>query len=129
MTGDRFFLLLKFLSFTTKSVQQGQQGYKLHKIKSAVSHFNDTFTKVKLPEDITIDESMVGFLGRTPHLRQFMPQKRHARFGIKLWCLCNAKDGYTATVEVYQGANGDISGSTYDLVFRYVLYNYRLDEY
>lgn len=48
---------------------------------------------------------MIGYKGKTPHLRQYMPQKHHARFGIKVWCLCDYKTGYTCTFEVYKGRN------------------------
>lgn len=48
-----------------------------------------------------------------------MPNKHHARFGVKIWCLCEAESGYVVTFEVFKGnANIPVSedGATYDLV-------------
>lgn len=65
---------------------------------------------------------MIGYKGKTPLLRQFMPNKHHARFGIKVWCLCDAVSGYTCTFEIYKGATDpqDVGeeGLTYNLVMR-----------
>ncbi|XP_066275083.1 piggyBac transposable element-derived protein 4-like [Branchiostoma lanceolatum] len=124
-TRDRFLLLLKFLHFNNNANQPppGDSAYKLYKIEPIVTHFNRMFLFHYHPGmDVSIDESMVGFKGKTPHLRQFMPQKRHARFGIKLWCLCDSRNGYTSCFEVYKGkdvaAPVDPRGSTHALVMR-----------
>ncbi|KAK3774703.1 hypothetical protein RRG08_051244 [Elysia crispata] len=104
---DRVFLLLKFLHFSDSANQPepNHPDHKLYKIKNLIEHFNrvaqDTFHPY---ETYSIDESMIGYKGKTPHLRQFMPNKTHARFGVKLWCLCDTLTGYTAFFEVYKGA-------------------------
>ncbi|XP_068214762.1 piggyBac transposable element-derived protein 4-like [Palaemon carinicauda] len=70
---------------------------------------------------ISIDENIIGIRGKTPHLRQYMLNKHHARFGIKVWCLCEARTGYTYAFEVYRGTAGmqvSDNGATYDLVMR-----------
>ena len=74
-------------------------------------------------KDISIDESMVGYRRKTPHLRQYMPNKHHARFGIKLWCVCDATSHYTKYFEIYKGAHteqdrGSEEGVTHALVVR-----------
>ncbi|GFO32048.1 PiggyBac transposable element-derived protein 4 [Plakobranchus ocellatus] len=73
-------------------------------------------------EDISVDESMVGFRGKTPHLRQYMPLKHHARFGIKLWCVCDSNLNYTVNFEIYKGAHNEADRSeenvTHNLVIR-----------
>ena len=65
---------------------------------------------------------MVGFKGKLPHLRQFMPNKRHARFGVKVWCLCDSSTGYMYSFEIFKGANDPDDrheyGATYALVMR-----------
>ena len=65
---------------------------------------------------------MVSYKGKTPLLRQYMPNKHHARFGIKVWCVCDATSGYTCTFEVYKGAAEpeDVHGEgvTHNLVMR-----------
>ena len=51
-----------------------------------------------------------------------MPNKHHARFGVKLWCLCDAETAYTTNFEVYKGAHDPqdrgAEGVTYSLVMR-----------
>jgi len=122
---DRFQLLMKFLHFNDNAVQPppGDPAHKLHKIQPLIDHFNAAFLDHYHPGiNISIDESMVGFKGKTPHLRQYMPLKRHARFGIKLWCVCDSQNGYTSFFEVFRGRNPaepvDPRGSTYVLVMR-----------
>ena len=122
---DRVFLLLKFLHFSDSANQPepNHPDHKLYKIKNLIEHFNrvaqDTFHPY---ETYSIDESMIGYKGKTPHLRQFMPNKRHARFGVKLWCLCDTLTGYTAFFEVYKdaidGQDRTVEGPIYNLVFR-----------
>nr|XP_047132650.1 piggyBac transposable element-derived protein 4-like [Hydra vulgaris] len=68
-------------------------------------------------------KSMVGYKGKTPHLRQYMPNKRHSRFGIKLWCVSDITNGYLCQFEIYKGGKDpDVAaiayGMTYSLVFR-----------
>ncbi|XP_064120710.1 piggyBac transposable element-derived protein 4-like [Macrobrachium nipponense] len=120
---DRFKLLLKFLHFANNDgmpAQDSQDYDPLYKNKPVIDYFVHVFKRHFHPsQNITIDESMVSFRGRTPHLRQYMPQKRHARFGVKLWCLCDTKTGYTHTFEVYKEVRqGDRSeeGFIYNLV-------------
>ncbi|KAK3889912.1 hypothetical protein Pcinc_006066 [Petrolisthes cinctipes] len=45
---------------------------------------------------------MIGFKGATPSLRKYLPNKHHARFGIKVWCVCDVSTGYTFTFEIYE---------------------------
>ncbi|XP_064106769.1 piggyBac transposable element-derived protein 4-like [Macrobrachium nipponense] len=100
--------------------QDSQDYDPLYKIKPVIDHFAHVFKRHFHPsQNIAIDESTVGFRGRTPHLRQYMPQKRHARFGVKLWCLCDTETGYTHAFEVYMGVRQEDSsgeGFTYNLV-------------
>ena len=122
---DRFSLLMKFMHMNNNATQPAPDhpDYKLHKIKPLVTKLCKTFQRFYVPhQNISIDESMIGYKGKTPHLRQFMPNKRHARFGIKLWCLCDAASAYTTQFEVYKGAvdpaDRHEEGMTYCLVLR-----------
>ncbi|KAL8567877.1 hypothetical protein ACOMHN_058999 [Nucella lapillus] len=122
---DQFKLLMKFLHFSNNVNQPAADApaFKLYKIQPLIDHFNRSFLHCYHPGvDVAIDESMVGFKGKTPHLRQYMPQKRHARFGIKLWCVCDSTNGYTSLFEVFKGrnpaANAEPHGMTYALVMR-----------
>ncbi|KAL8612670.1 hypothetical protein ACOMHN_044611 [Nucella lapillus] len=52
-----------------------------------------------------------------------MPNKHHARFGVKLWCVADPTNGYLSTFEVYKGGHNpeDATGPegvTYHLVMR-----------
>ncbi|XP_065652797.1 piggyBac transposable element-derived protein 4-like [Hydra vulgaris] len=121
---DRFQLLLKFIHFTDISIPNQQQLNKTYKVQYLVEYFNKKFLYFYIPQkDISIDESMIGYKGKTPHLRQYMPNKRHSRFGIKLWCVSDSTNGYLFLFEIYKrGKDPDEAavghGMTYNLVFR-----------
>ena len=121
---ERFELLLKFIHFNdnTKMPPKEDPAYQLYKIQPLIDHFQKVFKDNYVPErKISIDESMIGFRGKTPNLRHYMPNKHHARFGLKVWCLCEAESGYTVTFEVYKGKKHlpvSEEGVTYDLVMR-----------
>ena len=53
-------------------------------------------------QNVSIDESMVGMKNRITYL-QCMPSKRHPRFGIKKFVLCDAVSGCVLHVELYAG--------------------------
>ena len=96
---DRYYLLLKFLRFNNNEdlPAPDHQDFKLHKVQPIITHLSKKFLRFYRPhENISIDESMVGYKGKTPHLRQYMPNKHHARFGIKLWCVCDSLSSYTS---------------------------------
>ncbi|XP_065682386.1 piggyBac transposable element-derived protein 4-like [Hydra vulgaris] len=105
------------------SIPNQQQLNKIYKVQYLVEHFNKKFFYFYIPQkDISIDESMIGYKGKTPHLRQYMPNKRHSRFGIKLWCVSDSTNGYLSQFEIYKGGkNPDEAvvahGMTYNLVF------------
>ena len=52
------------------------------------------------PQQVSIDDSMVGMKNRIAYL-QYMPNKRHSRFGIKKFC--DATSGYVLHIELYAG--------------------------
>jgi len=125
MCKDRFLLLLKFIHFNDNSALPPREANrKLYKVKPILDHFNTAFMKHYIPEkDICIDESLVGFRGKTPSLRQYLPNKRHARFGVKINCACESGSGYLVGFEVYQGAAARAEirqehGPTHALVLR-----------
>ncbi|KAL8623690.1 hypothetical protein ACOMHN_004755 [Nucella lapillus] len=123
---DRFFLWLKFLHFNDNAhlPDQGHPDHKLYKLKPLIDHFQHVFLRLYHPgRDISLDESLIGYKGKTPHLRQYMPNKHHVRFGVKLWCVADPTNGYLSTFEVYKGGHNpeDTTGPegvTYHLVMR-----------
>ena len=63
---------------------------------------------------------MIGTRGRFCY-RQFMPNKRHARFGVKLWLLVESHSKYCLQFIVYRGKRYDPAppeGQGYDIVMR-----------
>ena len=78
-----------------KQVACDHKDYNLHlKIQPFVDHLLDVFKRYYYPrKDISIDESLIAFQGRTKALH-YLPNKRHARWGVKLWCLSEASTGY-----------------------------------
>ncbi|XP_019202646.1 piggyBac transposable element-derived protein 4-like [Oreochromis niloticus] len=51
--------------------------------------------------EVTVDERLVPFRGRCP-FRQYMPSKP-ARYGIKIWVVCDARSSYAWKMQVYTG--------------------------
>ena len=90
-------LLLKFMHHSRKPPEDSPDYNVYYKIQPIIDHMSDALKKHFVPSCIvSIDESMIGFRGKLPfHVRMFMPPKRHARFGIKVWCLCDTETGYT----------------------------------
>ena len=73
------------------------------KVRPVLDSVNSTFKQhYTSPQFISIDESMVGMKNRVVYL-QYMPNKRHSRFGIKKFELCEALTGYVLHVELYAG--------------------------
>ncbi|GFN95561.1 tigger transposable element-derived protein 1-like [Plakobranchus ocellatus] len=65
--------------------------------------------------------AIVGFKGKTPHLPQYMPNRHHARFSVKVWSLCDSASGHLYSFEIYKGSTADemsAEGATYNLVMR-----------
>lgn len=118
--------MLKFLHFcdNTQMPPHDAPDYnRLYKIQPATDNFVHSFKRYFHPgQTVSIDESMVGYKGKTPLLRQYMPNKHHARFGVKVWCVCDAQLGFTCTFEVFKGAADprDVheEGVTHNLVVR-----------
>ena len=114
---DRFQLILKFIQFWNPNAPIRPADIAIAKVKPVVDHFNDVFKRFYAPDqNLSIDESMIGYTGKTPHLRQFMPQKRHSRFGVKVWCVCESKSGYTYAMEIYQGARNEAAHGKFFLL-------------
>uniref|UniRef100_A0A673BR56 PiggyBac transposable element-derived protein domain-containing protein n=1 Tax=Sphaeramia orbicularis TaxID=375764 RepID=A0A673BR56_9TELE len=84
-------------------------------------HVEDNLQEHYLPREyLAIDESMIGSRGRFCY-RQFMPNKRHARFGVKLWLLVESASKYCMQFFVYCGRRYDPAppeGQGYDVVIR-----------
>ena len=91
------------------------------KVRPVLDSVNSTFNRhYTAPQFISIDESMVGMKNRVVYL-QYMPNKRHSRFGIKKFELCEALTGYVLHVELYAGKDFPIQsdmGQAYAVVMK-----------
>ena len=106
-TRDRFLDILYSLHYPAL---EGSV-HKLKKVLYLVQHLSQQYQRFYLPErEICVDESIIGFQGRTP-ATQYMPNKHHHRWGLKLWCLCESSSGYTWNFYMYGGAD-DAVGET-----------------
>ena len=122
MSSRRFELLLKFLHLndSRKQPSRGEPGYdKLYKVRplldAAVKNFQSCYTPT---ENLSIDESMIGFKGRLAFL-QYMPKKPQ-KWGIKAWVLADAANGYVWNWKLYTGKEDNVPANL-GLVHRVVL--------
>ena len=78
---------------------------RLYKVRPVLTMARDSFLHSYKPSrELSVDEAMVGFKGRSS-LKQYVPLKPTKR-GYKVWCLCDAKNGYMCNFDVYAGAGG-----------------------
>ncbi|KAL6419436.1 hypothetical protein ACFW04_011413 [Cataglyphis niger] len=100
MPYKRFLQISRFLHFANNEV--ANRSDKLSKIKPVINYFNQQFEEIyTMQEDIAIDESLVKFKGRLSY-KQYNPSKR-ARFGIKVYKLCESSTGYCYNFKIYTG--------------------------
>lgn len=77
------------------------------KVRLVLDHMNAAFKRYYRPSsNISIDESIVGMKNRTVFI-QYLKNKRHARFGIKKFELCDV-NGYVMHVALYAGKDFDL---------------------
>lgn len=108
----RFQLLMKFLHFSnneTFDIKSHPQP-KLKKIYEIFQLICRKFQSVYIPKkDITVDESLVPYKGKLGY-KQYIPSKR-ARFGVKLYELCESDTGYIWNMIVYTGKDTPFSNN------------------
>ncbi|GFW43350.1 piggyBac transposable element-derived protein 4 [Trichonephila clavipes] len=100
----RYGLLMKFLHFANndESSSDLDHNMKLKKIREFHNLIVHKFKSVYvLKPDISVDESLIAYKGQL-NWKQYIPQKR-ARFGIKLFQLCESKSGYIWNSLIYTG--------------------------
>ena len=123
MSSRRFELLLKFLHLndSRKQPARGQPGYdKLYKVRPLLDKVVRNFQSCYSPtENLSIDESMVGFKGRLAFL-QYMPKKPQ-KWGMKAWVLADSSNGYVWNWRLYTGKEVNTPESPLGLAHRVVL--------
>lgn len=101
MTEQRFRFLLRHLSFDDKDTRLERREFdKLASIRELFDLFvANCKNNLSMSEYVTVDERLEGFRGRC-EFRQYIPSKP-ARYGIKIFAVCDAKLFYTSNMEVY----------------------------
>ena len=75
---------------------------RLHKIRPVLDKIVNNFKIHYTPQqNLSVDESMVGFKGRLSWI-QYMPKKPR-KWGIKIWTLADGTNGYVSNLKVYTG--------------------------
>lgn len=104
---NRFQLILKFFHLVDNKnlAGPGQPGYDpCAKFQPLIDHANALFRHHYVPhQQLSVDESLVGTKNHT-QLMQYLPNKHHHRWGIKLWMLCDSVSKYCVAFFVYRGA-------------------------
>lgn len=113
MSCNRFILLSSvFHLSSTEPVRRGEPNYDpWHKIRQFMDAMNAAFKTYFIPyQNLSIDESMICMKNKVAFI-QYMPKKRHARFGITKFEICDSKTGYILHTALYSGkdflAGGD----------------------
>lgn len=101
MSRERFLLISCFLHFTDDTVT-GEASDKLKKIRPIITHFLEKFSSLYLlSENIALDESLMKFRGRLPYVQ--CNRSKRARFGIKIYKICDGNTGYCHSFRIYTG--------------------------
>lgn len=89
---------------STPRVARNMPGYDPWcKIRKFYDSMNEAFKRYFIPEqNISIDESLIGMKNRCTFI-QYMPNKKHKRFGIKKFETCDSKTSYILNVALYSG--------------------------
>lgn len=122
MSLRRFKFLLRCLRFddlATRALRR--QTDNLAAIRELFEDFVKNCKKAySLGENVTIDEKLEAFRGRC-RFRQYIPSKP-AKYGIKIFALCDSKTFYTSNLEIYCGKQPEgpwkISNKSEDVVKR-----------
>ncbi|XP_072007002.1 piggyBac transposable element-derived protein 4-like [Engystomops pustulosus] len=111
MSRSRYEHIMRFLHFSDNSQappSSDPNRDRLYKLRPLINMLNQSFIEKYLPEqNVVVDESLLSFHGRLS-FRQYLPSKR-ARYGIKLYKLCESESGYTTAFRIYEGRDRTIT--------------------
>ena len=121
MTCNRFRKILQYFHVADKEMEPARDTpeYRLCKVQPVIDVVADTFqTSYTLSQEVSVDEAMIPFRGRLAY-RQYMPAKPVKR-GIKVWALCDARNGYMSKFDIYLGRQNNTTehGLGYNVVTR-----------
>ena len=118
MSRGRYEKLCQFVHCSFAA--QEDRADKLSKVRPLITLCQENFRRCYAPgRDLAVDEAMIAFDGRLAW-KQYMP-KKPVKWGMKLWCLCEATSGYCLAFTVYTGAETGVDAVTHDLGYRVVM--------
>ncbi|XP_017795067.1 PREDICTED: piggyBac transposable element-derived protein 4-like [Habropoda laboriosa] len=104
---DRFLLIIKFFHLVdnTTLAPPGHPDYDpCGKFCFLVDYANKIFREQYTPhQQLSIDESLVGTHCQSS-IKQYLPNKKHHKWGIKFWVLCDSVSKYCLGFLCYRGA-------------------------
>ena len=112
-TRDIFFMLQSVLHFA----ELPGDNSKLRKVQGIVQDFSQQFQTYYIPKQhFSIDKSLIGYEGRAPAM-QYLANKHHYCFGLKLFCVCESETGYIVNLTIYEGKDSHVSkhGISHDI--------------
>ena len=105
MSQVRFEQIFRFLHLcdSEQQVAAGQPGHDyLYKVRKLLDILSPRFlSEYNTHEELSIDEAMIPFKGRLS-IKQYMKDKP-TKWGIKVFVLADARNGYTVRLQVYTG--------------------------
>ena len=107
MGRQRFKLLLRFIRFDDYTTRRARAVTdKAAPITDIWNMLNANLATIYKPtEKLTIDEQLYPYRGRTK-FTQYMPSKP-AKYGIKVWWVCDAENGFPLKGIIYTGKIGN----------------------
>ena len=104
MTRNRYEKLCQY--FHCSDPRHADPNDKLDKVRPFLNVMEHNFPAMFTPgKKLSVDEAMIKFDGRLAW-KQYMP-KKPVKWGIKLWCLCDATTGYCLALSVYKGKDNN----------------------
>ncbi|XP_057696551.1 piggyBac transposable element-derived protein 4-like isoform X1 [Corythoichthys intestinalis] len=103
MAHRRFMEINRMLRFDDKLLRpQRHHANKLSPISDLWNSWNFRLQKMfNVGRDVCVDDQLIAFTGRCS-FKQYMPSKP-AKYGIKIWALCDARTSYALKLKVYTG--------------------------
>lgn len=105
MTVNRYEKLCQYIHCNNAAARLTRADADYHPVAKVAPVFDMARQNCKLHyqhgRDISIDEAMKGFKGRT-ELRMYMPAKPE-KFGIKFWARCDGNTAYMSDFQLYSG--------------------------
>ena len=117
MPLTRFEQIYRFLHLcnSERKIAPGNLGYDyLFKVRNLLDLLFPRFlSQYTTHEEQSVDEAMIPFKGRLG-IKQYM-KDNPTKWGIKVFVLADARNGYTVRLQVYAGKNSTISSAALGL--------------